>query len=108
MCTVSAQRRSAAAMGRRKEKPATKADPAVVKKLTFKEQKELDGLFERIEAAEGEAEAIAAQLADPATYKRGDVDVSQLGDRLEAARELAVELTARWEELEARKDATTR
>lgn len=103
-----ALRRGAAANGRRREKSAAKADPAAVKKLTFKEQKELDGLFERIEAAEGEVEAIEARLADPATYKRGDVDVSRLGDRLEAARRLAAELVARWEQLEARRDATSR
>ncbi|MBW2722745.1 MAG: ABC-F family ATP-binding cassette domain-containing protein [Deltaproteobacteria bacterium] len=103
-----AGRRSVAAGDRRKQKPAAKADLAPARKLTFKEQKELDGLFERIEAAEAEAEAIGARLADPETYKGGDVDVSRLGDELEAARELAVELTTRWEELEARKDATSR
>jgi ATP-binding cassette subfamily F protein uup len=89
-------------------KPATSttADRSQLKKLTFKEQKELGGLFERIEAAEEEIAAIEAQLADPNTYKGGEVDVSELGDRREAARELADQLTTRREELEARKEAS--
>ena len=78
-----------------------------MKKLTFKEEKELGGLFERIESAEREVAEIEAQLSDPVTYKNDDVDVTELGDRREAARDLADQLTARWEELEARKEAAS-
>ncbi|NQZ99845.1 MAG: ABC-F family ATP-binding cassette domain-containing protein [Myxococcales bacterium] len=81
------------------------------KKLTWAEERELEGLFERIEAAEGEAERLAARLADPATYRATpgatdepeSVDVAALGRDLEAARDRAAELLERWEELEARK-----
>ncbi len=100
----SGERRSAATNGRRASKTDGKGGETAGKKLTFRERRELDGLFERIEAAEVEVEEIQVRLADPATYKRRDVDVSQLGARLEAARQLADELLARWEELEARRD----
>ncbi len=102
-----AQRRSIAADKRREPERKAKTDSSVVKKLTFKENKELDGLFERIEAAEAEADAITERLADPTTYQGGDVDVAELSEQLERARQLAGELVARWEELEARREATS-
>ncbi len=103
-----APRRAATTTGRRDEEPSAEADITAAKKLTFKEHKELDGLFERIEAAEAEVEALQVRLADPATYQRRDVDVSELNEQLEMARQLAAGLVARWEELEARKDAALR
>lgn len=99
-----AERRSVSAKGSRDLRADAKDEETGVRSLTFKERKELDGLFERIEAAEAEVEAIQARLADPATYKRRDVDLPQLGEQLEAARRLAGELLARWEELEARRE----
>jgi ATP-binding cassette subfamily F protein uup len=99
-----AERRSAAAKGSRDLKADAKGKETAVKSLTFKERQELDGLFERIEAAEAEVEAIQARLADPATYRRRDVDLPLMGEQLEAARQLAGELLARWEELEARRN----
>ena len=43
----------------------------------------------------------------PATYRGGDVDVPGLNEQLEEARRNASELLARWEELEARREATS-
>lgn len=103
----SAERRTAAAGKRSGSAVGPKVESPAVKKLTFKENKELDGLFQRIEAAEAEAESVTVQLADPATYQGGDVDVAALNDQLERAHERAGELLARWEELEARREATT-
>jgi ATP-binding cassette subfamily F protein uup len=102
---ITAQRRAATAIARRNPKRDKKSDSKTIKKLTFKENRELDGLFERIEAAEAEAEGITAQLSDPTTYRGGDVDVAGLSEQLEQARRHAAELLARWEELEARRDA---
>ncbi len=99
------QQRGLAAKSRRDEKSAPKLTQPAAKKLTFKERTELEGLFERIEAAEAAVEAAQARLADPATYQGGDVDVSALNAEFEVAREHTAELTARWEELEARREA---
>ncbi len=78
--------------------PASEAN----KKLTFKEKRELDGLVERVEAADAEVAAIEARLSDPATYQDASVDVAALTRQLEVAREHASELLDRWEALEAR------
>ncbi len=58
-----------------------------------------------IEAAEAEAAAHTASLADPALYARGHAAVAELQRALEAARARAATLTARWEQLEQLKDA---
>ncbi|MDP6978515.1 MAG: ABC-F family ATP-binding cassette domain-containing protein [Myxococcota bacterium] len=84
-------------------KPVASA-PAPSQKLTFKEKRELEGLVERVEAADAEVAAIEARLSDPETYKDASVDVAELTRQLEAARELASELFERWEALEARSE----
>jgi ATP-binding cassette subfamily F protein uup len=75
------------------------------KKLSYSEARELDGLFETIEAAEADAQRVEAKLSDPATYQEAGGTVSELNAELERTRERVEELTARWEELEARKEA---
>jgi ATP-binding cassette subfamily F protein uup len=72
-------------------------------KLTFAEQRELDGLFERIDEAEGKATEIEQRLADPATYQAGRDEVATLQAAFDAARGEAEALHARWESLEAKK-----
>jgi ABC transport system ATP-binding/permease protein len=79
--------------------PASVPAPAKVK-LAFKEQKELDGLPERISALEGEQSALTAQLSDGTL---AGADAAKLATRLG---ELGTEIEnamARWEELEARR-----
>ncbi|HTZ20708.1 MAG TPA: ATP-binding cassette domain-containing protein [Opitutaceae bacterium] len=85
-----------------KEKPAPKAaaKPAKLRKLSHKEQRELDGLPDRIEALETEQAALTAKLADPAFYKREPGAFSTVKGRLDTLElDLAAALT-RWEELE--------
>jgi ATP-binding cassette subfamily F protein uup len=85
-----------------KEKPAPKptAKSAKLRKLSHKEQRELDGLPARIEALETEQSALTAKLADPAFYKREPGAFSTVKERLDALElDLAAAL-ARWEELE--------
>ncbi|NJD08972.1 MAG: ABC-F family ATP-binding cassette domain-containing protein [Gemmatimonadetes bacterium] len=83
--------------------PAARPAPEVgaARKLTWKEQREREGMEQLIVAAEAERERLAARLLDPGLYQ----------DRAEAARasadfeaaEAAVEaLYARWAELEER------
>ena len=71
-------------------------------KLSYKEQRELAALPARIEALELEQQALAAQLADPNSYKNPAIDARALATR---HAELETELTAsleRWEALETR------
>jgi ATP-binding cassette subfamily F protein uup len=79
--------------------------PAAAKKrkLSFKEQKELDELPKRIEELEAEQRKLQADLADPAFYRESGNKVASATARLEnVERELAA-VYARWEELEALK-----
>jgi ATP-binding cassette subfamily F protein uup len=82
--------------------PSSKSKPKRVAKLTHAERRELDGLFESIEAVESQASALHERLADPATYQELGEGVSALREELERAEAEARKLTARWEELEAR------
>jgi len=73
--------------------------------LSKNEQRELDGITDKIDEAERTAAAVEAELGDPSLYVGGQEDarVPAIRARLEAARALAEKLTARWEELEAKK-----
>jgi ATP-binding cassette subfamily F protein uup len=77
-------------------------------KLSYNERRELEGLFDRIEAAESETTRLEAQLSDPETYRRegGGSEIAALKSALEGARSRVAGLTERWEELEARREAT--
>ena len=71
------------------------------RKLSFKEERELEALPDRIAGLEAEQESIHTTLADPEFYKNAGPEVATLNARLE---ELDAELLAaygRWEELEA-------
>jgi ATP-binding cassette subfamily F protein uup len=70
-------------------------------KLTYKDQRELHALPERIEALEADLEQVQQQLSDPALYQAGGERIKQLQQTL---RDLEQELEtayARWEALEA-------
>ena len=84
-----------------KEKP--KPEKEKPRKLSFKEERELEALPEKIAALESEQAELHARLADPDFYKKATAEVSTVNDRLAA---LEVELEAvygRWEELESLK-----
>jgi len=89
-------------------KAAPVAEPApakaTVRKLSYKEGKELEAIEERILEAEGEVERLEAQLQDPTLYaERGD-EVQGLIDQLDAAKKNVAALYERWQELEAIRD----
>jgi ATP-binding cassette subfamily F protein uup len=71
------------------------------RRLTNKEQRELEALPARIEALETEQGAIAAKLADPVFYKGEPTAPAAAKARLEAAEKEHAAAFARWEELEA-------
>jgi ATP-binding cassette subfamily F protein uup len=92
---------SAAAAVKQKEKKAAAAKPALARKLTFKETRELEAMEGTIAAAEAKVAEIEATLADPATFKDRASDVTKVVASLDAARAEVERLFARWQELEA-------
>ena len=85
---------------REKRRPQTEKP----RKLTFKEQRELEALPDTIAAMEQEVEEIHGNLADPEFYRTAGDEVALLAARL---KELELELEAaylRWEELETLRD----
>ena len=87
----------------REPKPVRERAASPQKKLTFKEQREWDGMEAAIEAAEANLAACQAALEDPAVASDGDA----LSRRLAASQEAqaAVDtLYARWAELEAKQE----
>ncbi len=73
-----------------------------VKKLSYKEQRELDGLPARIETLETEQRALAARIAAPEFYKEPGAAIAEALARVDTlANELAV-VYDRWHALEAR------
>jgi ATP-binding cassette subfamily F protein uup len=78
--------------------------PAVTKraKLSFKEQRELDGLPARIEALEAEQAKLAAELADPALYADGGSKAATVQQRHAQIDEELLSAMERWEALSAR------
>ena len=108
--TFYAERRPArAAPERAARKPAPApaprpARPAAPARLTFKEQRELDGIEDAIAAAEARVATLEATLSNPDAYKHG-AEVPALVADLDAARAEVERLFARWQELDARKPA---
>ena len=73
------------------------------RKLTFKEQKELDVLPQRIEALDAEQQRIIAAMADPAFYRESGKKVAETKARLATVEKELAEAYKRWDELEALK-----
>ncbi len=97
----------AAVPGRRKTAPAEPVRPKATgpRKLTFAEERELDGLLERVDEAELRVRRVEEVLADPATYRERGDEVASLREKLEAGQAEVAALTSRWEELEEKKAA---
>lgn len=70
------------------------------RKLTFKEERELESLTERIGKLEGEQEALHLTLADPEFYRSAGGEVAKLNARLVRLEQELAEAYQRWEELE--------
>jgi ATP-binding cassette subfamily F protein uup len=70
-------------------------------KLTFNEQRELEGIEPAILAAEERKASLEAALADPETYRKDGAGIARLRAELDAATVEVERLYARWQELEA-------
>jgi len=81
----------------------TPATTKPAKKLSGKEQKELETLPAKIEALEKEQAELTAKLADPAFYKTQGAKFAEVKTRLEAVEREHATVFARWEALEGMK-----
>ena len=79
----------------------TAAQPAAKRKLSYKEQRELDALPARIDALEAEQAAIRAQLADGTLYQSDLPKAIALQARDSAIEEELLHALERWEALGA-------
>ncbi len=85
------------------EKPKTTRIAVKTKKLSFKEQRELDGLPAVIETLESEQRALAAKIAGPEFYKEVKETIAQSLKRVDDLQRELAKVYARWAELDARK-----
>jgi ATP-binding cassette subfamily F protein uup len=74
--------------------------PTGPRKLTFKEQREREGLPEIIEALEARKQDLFAAMADPELYKNAGTEVARLQARLDDLERELEAAYARWELLE--------
>lgn len=72
------------------------------KKLSFKEQRELEQLPAQIAELEAEQANISERLADPALYRKQPEDVQKLNQRFAEIDQLLMKSLERWEAIEAR------
>ena len=83
-------------------KPATPIsnERQTSRKLSYKEQRELEQLPAKIEALEAEQAQLNTSLTDPAFYQNNNAEVSQAVERLKVIEEELLDIYGRWEELE--------
>ena len=93
-----AAEKSAAARAQAQGKPKPR-------KLTWKEERELEGMEAAIHSAEEEAAAIEAALHDPEFYVTRAAEAPALSAALAEKKDAVQRLYARWEALEAVRDA---
>jgi ABC transport system ATP-binding/permease protein len=91
------QREAAAA----KAAPPKPAAPAAKKKLTWNEQRELEGMEEKILVAEEDLHAQQQRMEDPAVLS-DYVKLREACTKVDEAQKLVQSLYERWQELEAR------
>ena len=78
---------------------APKAKP---KKLSYREQQELDALPERVEQLEAEQSQLQAAMADPTYFQRPADELATDGAKMKSIADELAKSYERWEELEAR------
>jgi ATP-binding cassette subfamily F protein uup len=86
-------------------KPAVKAEaapPAAKKKLSYKEQRELDELPKLIAKLEDEQSVLAAELSHPDFYKKTPAEGKRLNARVAEIESELLDALEKWEQIEAR------
>jgi len=89
------------------EQPAATAAPAAPaaakqKKLSYKEQRELEELPVKIAALEDEQTALNLQLSDPDFYKKNAAEARRVQERIEQIELELMQALERWETIESR------
>jgi ATP-binding cassette subfamily F protein uup len=87
------------------ENPAPAKPAGKPRKMSFKEQKELEALPQRIENLEAEIAALNAAMGQPEFYQQGKDAIAQHQARIAELEQTLETAYARWEELEALKEA---
>ncbi|HJW87532.1 MAG TPA: ATP-binding cassette domain-containing protein [Candidatus Brocadiaceae bacterium] len=87
------------------EKSQAKSEPARKpgerqRKLSFKEQRELDALPQRIEALEAEQHQLYQTMSDPLFFQKGKEEIAQAKSRVSAIEEELAGAYQRWESLD--------
>ena len=83
-----------------------KRKPETPRKLTFRENRELEGIPSLIESLELEHGKIFKDLSDPAFYKRESAEIASAKERLESMETELEKAYQRWEALESIKENT--
>jgi ATP-binding cassette subfamily F protein uup len=107
--------RAAAAVSTLSSEPAPKAEQknippaeksaegqAKPKKLSYKDQRELEALPERIAQLEQEQVSISSQLSDAELYKKQPEEAQRLNQRYAEIDQLLMECLEKWEAIEAK------
>ena len=85
--------------------PKPPAQPAPARRgLTWAEQRELEGLLDKVDEAEGKVAHLEQQMADAKFYTLGDEERRTFFETLATAKSEAEALAERWTELEERRD----
>jgi ATP-binding cassette subfamily F protein uup len=107
---AAAARQSAAIISTNKSAARVAAAPksAKLRKLSFKEARELEGIEAQIHAVEAEVARIEGLFSNPDFFRKHATQVNLLTDELAAAKENVSKLYSRWEELEAIKAGAER
>ena len=86
--------------GKQSENAKDKGSAQPKKKLSYKLQRELDMLPERIEAIENEQQELQAQANEPDFYTRPHAETGPVLERLAALEDELLLALERWDELE--------
>lgn len=95
-------REDAPSMPSTADRPTGKTERAGTSKLSFKEQRELDGILSAIDALEQEQLQLRAELADGSLYQRDATRATALHQRDTEIEETLMQSLQRWDELAAR------
>ena len=90
---------------RARPKPANDSRPRSPRKLSYKNQRELDALPEQIEALTAEVCDLEDRLADPELFGRDPEGFARLSDTLARKRGALAAAEERWLELESAREA---
>ncbi len=85
------------------KKVETKTEKPKTNKLSWKEERELEALPDKIASLEAEQTNISQTLEDPTLYQRAPQEAQAFSARLAAIDDELLALMERWEELEAKR-----